>query len=242
MASIMGQRMQRAGLEQQTHRDLVNEMYMGSQMERMQVETERMRPKIPATIGGKTIMLNQNDYLSLMQRRNSATTSLMKDYGLHLAQAKAAGEEGMSWDEYQMQNNTWVEQYSFYAMQEEKAGRKPKDFSPWVKEQRRAGAPSIGYAAEKTGATTAARLEATAESEALGPELYNQAVKNLGFQYELEDDPKTRDEMLAGEMEKLLGQTFGPKNVSPLLEIPGKGRGFKIRKSDGKTVWKGISK
>ena len=240
MASIMGQRAQRQGMEQQKHRDLVNEMYMESQMEKMQAETERMRPTIPY----KGTMVNQADYLKLKTLENSSTTALMKEYDLHRKQAKAVGEEPMSWDEYQLQNNTWTEQYNFYALQEDRAGRKAKEFSPWMKEQRKSSATRIstGEVVDRAGKTTAARLKATAESEALGADLYNQAVKNLGFSYELEEDPELRDKMLAGEMEKLLGQTFGPKNVSPLLEIPGKGRGFKIRKSDGKTVWKGISK
>jgi len=219
-------------MEQQKHRDLVNEMYNKTLMGKVEAETERMRPKIPY----KGTLVNESDYLKISQLEISMMGTLEKE----MEGMRGSGRYTESdVEDYRLSKMGDIGEYT-----KAKAGGYTKDFPTYQKEigQSRATRISTGEVVDRAGKTTAARLKATAESEALGADLYNQAVKNLGFSYELEEDPELRDKMLAGEMEKLLGQTFGPKNVSPLLEIPGKGRGFKIRKSDGKTVWKGISK
>lgn len=230
MASIMGFRGEQAKLTQQKHRDLNNELYQAEWMKKTRAETQRLMPKIPY----KGTLVNESDYLKLAQLEVSMMGTLEKD--LEGMRGKYTASEI---EDYRLSKMGDIGEYTKAV-----AGGYEKDFPTYQKEigQSRATRISTGEVVDRAGKTTTARLKATAESEALGPELYNQAIENLGFSYELEENPEIKEKMLAGEMEKLLGQTFGPDNVSPLLEIPGKGRGFKIRKSDGKTVWKGISK
>jgi len=237
MASIMGLREARQRSEQQAHRDEMNEIYQQQQIEESRARTGRLTPNVPLKLPtGETINVTTTDYLKIKQLQVSAMGTLEKDMNAMRASGNYTEEQI---EDYRLSKMGDIGEYTKAV-----AGGYTKSFAEYQKEvgQARATKLSIGEKEEIAGKTTTARLKATAESEALGPELYNQAIKNLGFSYELEDDPKVKEEMLAKEMERLLGQTFGPKNVSPLLEIPGKGRGFKIRKSDGSTVWKGISK
>jgi len=243
MAAIMGLRSEGERLKLQKYRDVVNEMYQTDIGGKVRAETENLKPTINFKIGDQTIPVTRAEYLKLNQQRISAMSALEKEYRFYVSQTRNKGETPMSLEEYKIQNNTWVEQYQFYAAQQLKAKKNIKPFEQWVKEQRRAGALSIGQAASKAGAVAGASAKARTEEKYLGPDLRKDSVKLLQTSNRLFLTPDDEKEaLIASEMEKLLGQTFGPENVSPLLDIPGKGRGWKIRKSDGTTVWKGISK
>jgi len=226
----MGLREARQRTEQQGRRDEVNEMYQAQQIEESRARTRKMMPKIPY----KGTLVTEADYLKLRQLEVSEMGTLEKDL-----EGMRGNYTESEIEDYRLSKMGDIGEYTKAV-----AGGYEGSFADYQNEigQSRATRLSIGEKVETAGRTTVARAKATAEVKALGPDLYNQAVENLGFDYDLEDDPEIKDKMLAGEMEKLLGQTFGPANVSPLLEIPGKGRGWKIRKSDGKTVWKGLSK
>ena len=244
MASIMGQRMQRAGLEQQTHRDLVNEMYQKQIGAKVEAETERMRPTIPY----KGTMVNQADYLKLKTLENSSTTALMKEYDLHRTQAKAAGEEPMGWDEYQMQNNTWVEQYSFYALQEEKAGRKVKSFDKWRNDTAQSGAMRLTtpqVIERRVGVERALTGEQILSSD--GMKMVQKRVddyfkstegrlKALDYKNDPEGLAKFVEVKKYGFWLEMVEGEFGPENVHTGKKN-GR-RGAQIRMKDGKVTWR----
>lgn len=223
MATIMGLRSEREKLAQQKHQDLVNEMYQQA---------------ITKNLQEKTKLLPQELQLKMGQLSNQTRGALQKD--LEFLHSIGYGPEQLQ--KYINSKMGDLGKYDEYVKGEEAAGREPKSYEKWDIARRRAGAMTIGHAAEKAGAIAEATAEARAEVKYLtGPDLRKDAVKVLteSNQLFMADD---KEALIAAEMGKLLGQTFGPENVSPLLDVPGKGRGWKVRKKDGTTVWKGVSK
>ena len=230
MASIMGQRMQRAGLEQQTHRDLVNEMYNKVLMGKAEAETKRLEPTIPFKIGDESTMVSRPEYIQLKKMEDSAKGTLQKEYEFYAGQTN----NPMGIEDYMQSKNTWIQQYKYYAFQQMRMNNEIKTFDVWQKDQRRAGAMSIDYQAEKAGAVAGATAGARAEVKYLGPDLRNDAIKNIPdlFMYDTEEEKETA---IAGEMEKLLKATF--PGVERWTNDKG-AKGWMITKSDGTQVFK----
>lgn len=233
IASAMGLRGERERLRMQSYRDMVNEMYQKAIVDRMREETRLMEPR-----------------LQMQERRaeEAAKGALQKNYEFYKAQVKRQGGIPKGVEAFMRMNDPWVRRYKEYVRQETlktKPGEMVvlEDFDTWYARHQREGRPTIPQEAERAGAITEARERAKTEEDVLGPGLRNMAEEALQEADALFLAPEgEREGLITGRMEQILIDTFGPSNVSPLLDIPGKGRGWKVRRRDGSVVWKGISK
>lgn len=223
MAAVMGLRMDREKFKQQKQRDVVNEMYQTAIMNKIKEETRLMEPKAQT---------------ALARAEAAAKSGMQKEYEFYAAQVRAQGGEPMGLEDFMASKNTWIQQYKYYAMQQIRMGQPVKDFDQWSKETRRASALTIQQQGEKAGVTAGARAEATQEVKYLGPDLRKDAIANLkaGDQLFLADTDVEKENLIAGEMEKILKATF--PSVERWTNAEGV-KGWRITKNDGSIVFKG---
>ena len=230
MASIMGQRAQRQGMEQQKHRDLVNEMYMESQMEKMQAETERMRRNTPHKFpDGSTRLVSMPDKLKLEQLRISEMANLEKDMK-YMRGSDRYTEEQI--EDYRLSKMGDIGEY-------EKAVSQGygKNFDEFQKElgASRSIKLSIGEKAEIAGKTTTARKRAEMKEYLLGPKVLDDARTQA--MKEIKDSPSVDwIDASPGEVEKALEDKMY-KIITKKLEAFSEFKKVEPGRNNGKLGW-----
>ena len=264
----MGMRLDRDKFGQQKYRDLVDRMYKMGLLDEIKTRTGLAEPRffldlIQEARQAETAGV-QNQYYKNLGDRVAEETRLMEP-NLNLSQAKIGaslmgslekdtrflsnlGLDGETIMDSILSKQGTIGEYAKYVDQEESAGREPLGLLDYIMQKRKSGATriSIGEKIE----TAAGIRGATTDVDVLGKKGYEDAVaiaerslkSSIDYQVATpgsDERKKLREDAIASAYESVLRAQFGNENVSPLINVPGKGEGWKVRKSDGTTVWKG---
>jgi len=212
----MGYGLEQDKFVQQKHRDLVNEMY---------------QQQIGAKLEAETKLLPKQMQLKLAQLSNQARGALQKD----LEFLVRIGYDSKQLQKYINSKMGDLGKFDEYVKEEKAAGRTPKSYEVWDIARRRAGAMSIGQAADKAGATTGARKRAEMREYLLGPEVLDDARKQA--MKEIADSPSVDwIDATAEETEKALEDKMY-KIITKKLEAFSEFKKVEPGRKDGKLGW-----
>lgn len=202
-----------------------------ARMDKTRIETERKIPRHPVTIGGETFQVGLDDLITFRKLGQQERTTDIKNYANYVAQERVAGREPKSFEEYQVM------------LRREGATRIEVDYAGRAADVRKAqtevdilGAKGWGDAVKKAEEQVKDEyFHAWAAEDDVALRVYKGDDWNIDKESEARKARAVRSHYWTA-----LRAHFGTENVSPLVDVEGKGWGWYVKDRSGKKIWRGV--